>query len=264
MVGWLYDSGSRQGVSASVRGGAPGATYFASLRASSSDGPYNESATLLGKPVGPANDKRDQFMASATLNIVPTDKMRIRLSTNYTFTDHNTIQNNNNIYGTTSLIMMGKPEHATESNATGSMAFASARETTHRQQNNEGDNTTISLQTTYRVMDGLNVSGTFGMNSTLNKSTNLTPFGYNVDNFMSYAVQGALSKGTIDKKVYSVDIKADYAGTMGVLSHESVLGFQTFQTIRKAMDGGGEQFPGPGPIPCVPWVVTLPALHSLK
>ena len=246
MVGWLYDSGSRQGVSASVRGGAPGATYFASLRASSSDGPYNESATLLGKPVGDANDKRDQFMASATLNIVPTDKLRLRLSTNYTFTDHNTIQNNNNIYGTTSLIMMGKPEHATENNATGSMAFASARETTHRQQNNEGDNTTISLQTSYRVMDGLNISGTFGMNSTLNKSTNLTPFGYNVDNFMSYAVQGALSKGKIDKKVYSVDLKADYAGQLGVISHESVLGFQTFQTVVKAMSGGGQQFPGPG------------------
>ena len=246
MVGWLYDSGSRQGVSASVRGGAPGATYFASLRASSSDGPYNESATLLGKPVGDANDKRDQFMASATLNIVPTDKLRLRLSTNYTFTDHNTIQNNNNIYGTTSLIMMGKPEHATENNATGSMAFASARETTHRQQNNEGDNTTISLQTSYRVSDGLNISGTFGMNSTLNKSTNLTPFGYNVDNFMSYATQGALSKGKIDKKVYSVDLKADYAGQLGVISHESVLGFQTFQTVVKAMSGGGQQFPGPG------------------
>ena len=246
MVGWLYDSGSRQGVSASVRGGAPGATYFASLRASSSDGPYNESATLLGKPVGPANDKRDQFMASATLNIVPTDKLRLRLSTNYTFTDHNTIQNNNNIYGTTSLIMMGKPEHATESNATGSMAFASARETTHRQQNNEGDNTTLSLQTSYRVSDGLNISSTFGMNSTLNKSTNLTPFGYNVDNFMSYATQGALSKGKIDKKVYSVDLKADYAGQLGVISHESVLGFQTFQTVVKAMSGGGQQFPGPG------------------
>ena len=246
MVGWLYDSGSRQGVSASVRGGAPGATYFASLRASTSDGPYNESATLLGKPVGDANDKRDQFMASATLNIVPTDKLRLRLSTNYTFTDHNTIQNNNNIYGTTSLIMMGKPEHATENNATGSMAFASARETTHRQQNNEGDNTTISLQTSYRVMDGLNISGTFGMNSTLNKSTNLTPFGYNVDNFMSYATQGALSKGKIDKKVYSVDLKADYAGQLGVISHESVLGFQTFQTVVKAMSGGGQQFPGPG------------------
>jgi len=246
MVGWLYDSGSRQGVSASVRGGAPGATYFASLRATSSDGPYNESATLLGKPVGPANDKRDQFMASATLNIVPTDKLRLRLSTNYTFTDHNTIQNNNNIYGTTSLIMMGKPEHATESNATGSMAFASARETTHRQQNNEGDNTTLSLQTSYRVSDGLNISSTFGMNSTLNKSTNLTPFGYNVDNFMSYAVQGALSKGKIDKKVYSVDLKADYAGQLGVISHESVLGFQTFQTVVKAMNGGGQQFPGPG------------------
>ncbi len=253
MVGWLYDKGSRQTVSASVRGGAPGATYFASLRYLNSDGPYDENAKLLGKPVGASdptkpgsNDMRDQFMASATLNIVPTEKLRIRLSTQYSYTDHNTIQNNNNIYGTTSLIQMGKPEYATESNASGSRAFGTARETTYRGQNNEGDNTTISLQTSYKVSDGLNLSGTFGMNSTLNKSTDITPFGYNVDGMIGFATKGELYKGKIDKKVYSMDLKADYNGNMGTLSHESVLGFQAFQTIVKSMNGGGQQFPGPG------------------
>lgn len=252
-VGWLYDKGSNQTISASVRGGAPGATYYAAVRYLNSDGPYDESAMLLGKPVGAAdptkpgaNDMRDQFMASATLNLLPTDKMRIRLSTNYSYTDHNTIQNNNNIYGTTSLIQMGKPEHSTENNATGSIAFATARETTYRTQNNEGDNTTISLNASYKVMDGLNVSGTFGMNSTLNKSTALTPFGYNVDGKMAYATQGALFKNKTDRKVYTVDLKADYAANFGVLSTESVVGFQSFQTVVKFMSGGGQQFPGPG------------------
>ncbi|MBL7030140.1 MAG: SusC/RagA family TonB-linked outer membrane protein [Candidatus Marinimicrobia bacterium] len=250
---WIYDKGGSQTVSASVRGGAPGATYFASLRYLDSDGPYDENATLLGKPVGyadptkpGANDFRKQFMASATLNILPTDKLRIRLSTNYTYTDHNTIQNNNNIYGTTSLIQMGKPEWSTEDNATGSIAFATARETTYRSLNNEGDNTTISLQTSYRIADGFNVSGTFGMNTTLNKGTSLTPFGYNVDGKMAYATQGALYKGKNDKKVYSMDIKTDYAKSFGAISTESVVGFQAFQTITKTMDGGGQQFPGPG------------------
>ncbi len=253
MVGWLYDKGSRQTVSASVRGGAPGATYFASLRFLDSDGPYDEGAHLLGKPVGAADptkpgstDMRDQFMASATLNIVPTDRLRIRLSTNYTYTDHNTIQNNNNIYGTTSLIQMGKPEWSTENNASGSIAFATARETTYRSQNNEGDNTTISLQTSYKVSDGLNLSGTFGMNTTLNKSTDLTPFGYNVDGKIGYATKGALYKGKTDKKVYSMDVKADLAKSFGVISTESIAGFQAFQTIVKSMNGGGQQFPGPG------------------
>ena len=99
----LYDKGSNNTISASVRGGAPGATYFASLRYINSDGPYNENATLNGAPVGysdptkpGSNDMRDQFMVSATLNIVPTDRLRLRVSTNYTYTDHNTIQNNNN------------------------------------------------------------------------------------------------------------------------------------------------------------------------
>ena len=253
-VSWIYDKGSNQTVSASVRGGAPGATYFASLRYLNSDGPYDENATLLGLPVGAAdptkpgaNDYRDQFMMSATLNIIPTDRMRIRLSTNYSQTDHNTIQNNNNIYGTTSLIQMGKPEHSTASNATGSIAFATARETTYRSLNNEGENTVISLQTSYRVTDGLNVSGTFGLNTTLNKFTSLTPFGYNVDGKVASNVQGYLGKGSNDKKVYSMDVKADYALELGsALSLENVAGFQAFQTVQKNIEGSGSQFPGPG------------------
>ena len=253
-VSWIYDKGSNQTVSASVRGGAPGATYFASLRYLNSDGPYDENATLLNLPVGArdpdkpgANDYRDQFMMSATLNIIPTDRMRIRLSTNYSQTDHNTIQNNNNIYGTTSLTQMGKPEHSTASNATGSIAFATARETTYRSLNNEGENTVISLQTSYRVTDGLNVSGTFGLNTTLNKFTSLTPFGYNVDGKVASNVQGYLGKGSNDKKVYSMDVKADYALELGsALSLENVAGFQAFQTVQKNIEGSGSQFPGPG------------------
>ena len=249
----LYDKGSNNTISASVRGGAPGATYFASLRYINSDGPYDENATLNGAPVGysdptkpGSNDMRDQFMVSATLNIVPTDRLRLRVSTNYTYTDHNTIQNNNNIYGTTSLIQMGKPEYVTYKNATGSVAFATARETTYRSLNNEGDNTTISLQASYKLADGLNLSGTFGMNTTLNKSTNLTPFGYAVDGKMGYAPQGALYKGKDDRKVYTMDVKGDYSKNFGDISTESVLGFQAFQTISKSMNGGGQQFPGPG------------------
>ena len=251
---WLYDKGKNKSVSTSVRGGAPGATYFASLRYLATDGPFDENATLLGLPVGAAdptkpgaNDKRDQFMMSSTLNIIPTDRMRIRLSTNYSQTDHNTIQNNNNIYGTTSLIMMGKPEHSTASNASGSIAFATARETTYRSLANEGENSTISLQTSYRVTDGLNVSGTFGLNTTLNKYTSLTPFGYNVDGKVASNVQGALWKGSNNKKVYSMDVKADYAMNIGsAISLENVAGFQAFQTIHKNLEGGGSQFPGPG------------------
>jgi len=253
-VSWIYDKGSNQTVSASVRGGAPGATYFASLRYLNSDGPYDEKATLLGLPVGAAdptkpgaNDYRDQFMMSATLNILPTDRLRIRLSTNYSQTDHNTIQNNNNIYGTTSLIQMGKPEHSTASNATGSIAFATARETTYRSLNNEGENTVISLQTSYRVTDGLNVSGTFGLNTTLNKFTSLTPFGYNVDGKVASNVQGYLGMGSHNKKVYTMDIKADYSLDLSsAISLENVAGFQAFQTIQKNIQGSGSQFPGPG------------------
>ncbi|HJL59549.1 MAG TPA: TonB-dependent receptor plug domain-containing protein, partial [Candidatus Thalassarchaeaceae archaeon] len=97
-ISWIYDKGNNKTASTSVKGGAPGATYYASLRYLNSDGPYDEGAYLLGKPVGAedptkpgANDYRDQFMASATLNLLPTDKVRLRVSMNYAYTDHNTI-----------------------------------------------------------------------------------------------------------------------------------------------------------------------------
>jgi hypothetical protein len=141
---------------------------------------------------------------------------------------------------------MGKPEHSLATNATGSIAFATARETTYRSLQNEGENTTISLQSSYRVTDGLNISGTFGLNTTLNKFTSLTPFGYNVDGKVASNVQGYLGKGSNDKKVFSMDVKADYALDLGGLSLENVAGFQAFQTIQKDLQGSGSQFPGPG------------------
>ncbi|GIT74248.1 MAG: hypothetical protein Ct9H300mP29_2420 [Candidatus Neomarinimicrobiota bacterium] len=126
-----------------------------------------------------------------------------------------------------------------------SVAFATARETTYRSLNNEGETQrsrckpAISLRwfKSFRYL---------WMNPTLNKSTNLTPFGYAVDGKMGYAPQGALYKGKNDKKVYTMDVKGDFAKNFGDISTESVVGFQAFQTINKSMDGGGQQFPGPG------------------
>ena len=84
------------------------------------------------------------------------------------------------------------------------------------------------------------------MNTTLNKFTSLTPFGYNVDGKVASNVQGYLGKGSNDKKVFSMDVKADYALDLGGLSLENVAGFQAFQTIQKDLQGSGSQFPGPG------------------
>ena len=253
MIGWIYDKGVNNIMSASVRGGAPGATYFASLRYYGSDGPYDENAKILGRVVGAgdptkpgADDKRDQFAASATLNLLPTDKLRIRLSTNYSQTNHSIIENNNNIYGTTSLIQMGKPEHATAENGTGSMAFGTARETTYRRQTNEGENTVLSLQTSYKFNDDLNLSATVGLNSTLNKYDYLMPFGYNVDGKIASNIQGYLSKQKNDKQVYSLDLKGTNTMRFGDIELENLLGFQSFRTTIKNINGYGSQFPGPG------------------
>lgn len=109
----LFSTGHGQTYSLSVNGGGSGVTYFASGRFQLAQGPYNpQSSDFLGKPPGGSDDmvRRGQF--AANVNIIPSNKLRIRLSSLYSNIHQEIPDNNNNIFGVISLAMMGKPEVA--------------------------------------------------------------------------------------------------------------------------------------------------------
>ena len=251
--GMLYNQASGQTMSASVSGGAPAATYYANVRYDAYDGPFDNNATLGGLPVGDGTDTDNKFMANATLNIIATDKLRFRIGTAYTGRKQSTIQNNNNIYGITSLIQMGRPDFATSlsfgdavDNYTGSFAWATAREVTNRQLHSESDNTLVTMSTTYKPASNLNVRGTFGMNMTNGRGENYMPYNWNVDNKSSYYTAGYLAVGRRQQKETTLDVKVDHSLQMGNLSFSTLAGFNANRKVVKFIEGWGNQFPGPG------------------
>ncbi len=252
-AGMLYDQASGNTMSASVEGGLPGATYFANVRYQTYDGPFNNDATLGGLPVGDGNDADNKFMSSATLNIIPTDKLRVRIHTMYTGRQQSTIQNNNNIYGITSLIQMGKPEFARAlsfgdagDNYTGSFAWATAREVTFRQLNSEIDNTLVSSTVTYTPARNMSLKANFGLNMTNGRGESYMPYKWAADNKSSYYADGYLAIGRRQQKELTMDLRANHNMSVGSLSFETVAGFNANRMVRKFIEGWGNQFPGPG------------------
>jgi len=127
----LFTTGVAQSYSLSVSGGGSGVTYFASGRLQDTNGPYGPgNNAFLGREPGGASDELTRGQFSGTVNIVPSNKLRIRLSSFYSNISQSTIQNNNNIYGVVSLAMFGKPEFASPQNPEGTVAFATVREAT--------------------------------------------------------------------------------------------------------------------------------------
>ena len=252
-AGMLYDQASGNTMSASVEGGVPGATYFANVRYDTFDGPFNPDASLGGLPVGDSNDADNKFMSSATLNILPSDKIKVRVHTMYTGRTFSTIQNNNNIYGITSLIQMGKPDFATSKafgdavdNYTGSFAWATAREVTNRHLNTDQDNSLISTSLAYTPGSNFQLKANVGLNMTKGRGENYMPYKWAVDNKSSYNVDGYLYLSSRSQKEMTLDLRGVHNMDMGNLSFNTIAGFNANRMIRKHVEGWGSQFPGPG------------------
>src|SRR5213076_181696 len=92
--------------SASVSGGTPGVTYYVNGRYYAENGPFG------GERLGPAADIDHKAQGAASLEILPTDRLKLHLTTLYTDARHETPNNNNNIYAPLTNAMFGHPELA--------------------------------------------------------------------------------------------------------------------------------------------------------
>ncbi|MCH8961699.1 MAG: TonB-dependent receptor plug domain-containing protein, partial [Bacteroidetes bacterium] len=180
----LYETGYAQTYSASVSGGSPGITYFASLRWQDEDGPFGGQDRRY--PVGVttiAEDLVKRAQATASLNIFPSDKLQFRIVSSYTDSYNKTMDSNNNIYGVPSLAQFSKPELVRFNNETGAIAFATVNEAMQQVLEQNVRRFVGSVGSNYRPLDMLTLDATFGVDFTSQKATDGRAFGWNIDGF---------------------------------------------------------------------------------
>ncbi|HEY4611541.1 MAG TPA: SusC/RagA family TonB-linked outer membrane protein [Bacteroidota bacterium] len=252
----IIGTGYTQNYSASVSGGQAGITYFANMRYSDTDGPFNpQPESFFGKSLGESQDivRRGQF--SANLNVTPSDRLNIRLSTQYTNSSQETFENNNNIYAPLTSAQFGKPERiqkagvgtATSDNAFGNAAFQTAREGFNQETKDRADHGNVALTARYNLTPELTLEATAGLDYISQRSTNFSPFGWNVDNFVTANVNGELTLGTRQRQEWTVDTKAIWnTNIMSNLGSQLIVGIQGFRSILNTSGGTGVTFPGSG------------------
>ncbi|MEK7726795.1 MAG: SusC/RagA family TonB-linked outer membrane protein [candidate division KSB1 bacterium] len=251
----LFSTGYGQTYSLGVSGGGSGVTYFASARYQNTNGPYSPSSSdFLGAEPGPGEDKLARTQFTATLNIVPSNKLNIRMTSGYSRVNQEAIDNNNNIYGVLSLAMFGKPERVVplnaaglNGNAQGTAAFATVREASFQETKDNTDHATVSLGTTYKMSKEISIDGTVGIDYVSQRSSNLNPFAWNVDGFSTFLVDGDLQIGKREHTEWTVDLKGSWNRSFTTnISSAFVAGLQGFITNETYAFGQGTGFPGPG------------------
>ncbi len=252
----IIGTGYGQSYSASVSGGQTGVTYFAALRYSDTDGPFNPNPEAFwGKDPGMANDRIRRGQFSGNLNIVPSEFFRLRISTQYTNAAQEVIENNNNIFAPITLAQFGKPERiqkagiagATADNRFGNAAFATAREGFQQETKDRTDHGNVSITASYNVMTQLTVEATAGLDYISQRSSNFSPFGWNVDRLVANNIDGDLRIGTRQRQEWTLDAKAIWnTDIMSNLGSQLIVGIQGFRSIQNNTGGSTATFPGPG------------------
>ena len=246
----LFETGLTQSYTASVSGGSPGITYYASLRYQDEDGPFggNDRRYPTGRGLSTlATDTIERFQGNASLNIFPTDNLQFRVATGFTSSEFTTLESNNNIFGVTSLAQFSKPELVAFNNETGTVAFATVNEAMQQTVGQAVDRFYASAGVNYRPMDFLTIDGTFGFDFTNQFSEERRPFGWNIDGKVANDVLGRRAFSDVNDTQVTFDLKATLQNNIGDSWQSTFLaGGQGFITSNTMTTGEGEDFPGPG------------------
>jgi TonB-linked SusC/RagA family outer membrane protein len=237
----LFETGNHQSYSLSVRGGSESMNYFVSGRYAREDGAFG------GADFGPARDLDTQKQATANVNFFPADNFRFRITSMYTERYHEVPTNGNNTTGTFSMAIMSKPELASVNNPTGTGAFATMREMFNIEQFEETRRFAGSVNASYNPIDNLTLDGTFGVDIISSGETDFRRFGWDVDDFSSYAPQGDRGLTDHNRREVTIDLKATYNTMLGDrISSDLLVGTQILQSEYHRNYSYGFSFPAPG------------------
>ena len=257
----LFETGYAGTYSASVGGGTPGVTYYVNGRYYAENGPFG------GGRLGPAADIDHKAQGAASLEILPTDRLKLHLTTLYTDARHETPNNNNNIYAPLTNAIFSHPELATcvtprptgqpsqptghgdctgPGNPTGVRSFGTVREDMQRTNTQDAKHFMSSINIAYQALPSLALEGTLGVDVTGQLSQALRRVGNDVDGFINVAPLGQKIVDDRTQRIVTAEAKATWRRQFGAdWSSVLVAGGQGF--ITKMTDEGsqGDAFPAP-------------------
>ena len=246
----LFETGLTQTYTASVNGGSPGITYYASFRYQDEDGPFggNDRRYPVGRGIETlATDTIERFQGNASFNIFPSDELQVRVAAGFTASEFTTMESNNNIFGVPSLAQFSKPELVAFNNETGTVAFATVNEALQQSISQDVDRFYTSIGLNYRPMEMLTIDGTFGFDFTNQFSEEFRPFGWNIDGKVANDVLGRRAFSDVNDTQVTFDLKATLNNALGEDFESTLLvGGQGFISSNTMTTGEGEDFPGPG------------------
>jgi len=261
----LFETGYANNLSGSVSGGSSAITYYINGRYSHDDGPFGN------RRLGPANDLDRSAQGSASLVILPTTNVKVKVNAEYVDRFHMTPSNNNNIYGTISSALFSKPELAqcwaggvatgtgectTDGNANsplapgdplGQAAFGTVREDMQEQIKQDAKHFTGSVNIAYQPITQVSLDATLGVDVVNQVSTDFAPFGYNVDQFIQNDPDGYKFLDDRTQRQLTTEAKATWTTRLGASLQSTLVGGSQVIVLKLEDVGeGGEHFPGPG------------------
>lgn len=245
----LFETGSTTQASVGVSGGTEIVNYYISGRYAFTDGPFGGKEGRL-YPEGVetrAEDTDRKTQLNVNVNIFPSDKFNVRITSGYTDGAFSTIQNNNNIYGVGSLAQFSKPELAGPNNQTGTIAFATVNEVLQETVTQDVRNYNGSVGLNYYPLPWLKLDGIFGLNFSSANSEQLRPFGWNIDGFSSATTEGRSRFSNRSFLALSAEVKATLTNRItDNIESNLIVGGQLVRQEELLQSGEGIGFPGPG------------------
>ena len=252
----LLTTGVGQAYSGSVSGGSQSFQYYVSGRLTTEDGPYDAARNFEAVPgIEPETDTNRRASITSNFTVMPSDKLRIGVTTLFSDMEHHTPDNSNNIYGVFSSALMMQLRLANDNNLYGQPAFATLRENMYQLNFVNSQHFTGTVNAEYTPIDDFRLSGAFGIDFTSDDAVSFRPYRWNVDGFSGSTPDGSRSVNEDRSREITADLKGSYIFRTDRIENTFLFGAQGFLRQRQSAGGGGRDFPGPG-------LETLSALGS--
>ena len=254
----LLTTGVGRAASGSVSGGSDAFQYFLSGRITSEDGPYDPARNF--EPVDGLEPERDynrRASITSSFAVLPTNDLRVGVTSLFSDMSHHTPDNSNNIYGVFSSGLMMQLRQADSTNHYGQPAFATLRENMYQRNFVKSQHFTGTTSIEYTPNRELRLAGAFGVDFTSDDAVEYRPYGWAVDGFSGSTPDGSREVNEDRSRELTADIKGSYVIRGAGVEHTLLFGTQGFVRQAQSVGGGGQDFPGPG-------LETLSALGSVS